>query len=171
LLRARNAIDAGIGQLIRRPMTAGHAGEWIAARIFDIELEQSAVAKAIDGRFRSGRLASRSVNVKWYLKRENILDMTTDPALDYYLVLSGPKASAHDDRTLRPWLVEAVFLFDAPALLAQQQARGVKTGVAAGVREEQWLAAEVYPTQRCRDLILSAEQRDLLRLFSTGATP
>ena len=63
LLRERNAIDARIGRLINRPMTAGHAGEWIASRILDIQLEPTAVAKAIDGRFRSGPLAGRSVNL------------------------------------------------------------------------------------------------------------
>lgn len=79
LLAERNTIDARIGALINRPMTAGHAGEWIASRISDIELEPSATTKAIDGRFRTGPLAGRSVNVKWYLKRENVLDMTEDP--------------------------------------------------------------------------------------------
>ena len=53
LLRERNDIDSRIGELISRPMTAGHAGEWIAARIFDIQLEPTAVAKAIDGRIQS----------------------------------------------------------------------------------------------------------------------
>ena len=60
LLRERNVIDESIGRLIDRPMTAGHAGEWIASRIFDIQLEPSAVAKAIDGRFRSGPLSGRA---------------------------------------------------------------------------------------------------------------
>lgn len=169
LLRERNAIDARIGQLINRPMTAGHAGEWIASRIFDIALEPTAVAKAIDGRFRSGPLAGRSVNVKWYLKRENLLDMTEDPTLDYYLVLSGPKVSARDDRTLRPWRIDAVYLFDAQALLAEQRARGVKTGIAAGVREAQWRAAEIYPTQTCQALVLDAEQPRRLGLFTAAA--
>ena len=50
-LRELNLVDQQIGRLINRPMTAGHAGEWIASRIFDIELEPSAVAKAVDGRF------------------------------------------------------------------------------------------------------------------------
>jgi hypothetical protein len=54
LLRARNAIDAEIASIIGRPMTSGHLGEWIAARIFDIELEPSATATATDGRFSSG---------------------------------------------------------------------------------------------------------------------
>jgi hypothetical protein len=37
-------------------MTSGHLGEWIAAQVFDIALEASAVAVGIDGRFRSGPL-------------------------------------------------------------------------------------------------------------------
>lgn len=171
LLRERNTIDARIGRLINRPMTAGHAGEWIASRVFDIALEPSAVAKAIDGRFRTGPLAGRSINVKWYLKRENLLDMTDDPALDYYLVLAGPKASSHDDRTLRPWRIDAVYLFDAHALLTQQEERGVKTGIASGVRVEQWQAAEIYPTQTCQALLLDANQREKLRLFAPAVHP
>ena len=54
LLRRRNTLDERIGRLINRPMTAGHAGEWIASRIFDIELEPSAVAKAIERTVRYG---------------------------------------------------------------------------------------------------------------------
>jgi len=55
LLGERNAICAGLARLMHRPMTSGHLGEWIAARVFDIELEASAVAFGIDGRFRSAR--------------------------------------------------------------------------------------------------------------------
>ena len=107
-------------------MTSGHAGEWIASRLFDIELETSASAAAIDGRFRSGPLAGRTTNVKWYLKREGLLDMTKSSALDYYFVLAGPKATARDERTVRPWRIDAVYLFDAQLLLAEQRTRGVK---------------------------------------------
>ena len=70
LLRERNAIDGEIAWLIQRPMTSGHLGEWIAAQVFDIQLETSAAAAGIDGRFRSGPLQDRTVNIKWYLKRE-----------------------------------------------------------------------------------------------------
>src|SRR5208282_1931728 len=70
LLSQRNAIDDTIAAVIQRPMTAGHLGEWIAAQVFGIELEQSAVTASIDGRFRSGPLQGCSVNVKWYLKQE-----------------------------------------------------------------------------------------------------
>jgi hypothetical protein len=70
LLRDRNSIDAHIAAIMQRPMTSGHLGEWIAAQVFDIELEASAVAAGIDGIFRSGPLGGATVNVKWYLKRE-----------------------------------------------------------------------------------------------------
>jgi hypothetical protein len=89
LLRERNEIDAELARLMHRPMTSGHLGEWIAAQVFDIELEASAVAAGIDGRFRSGPLQGGTVNIKWYLKREGALDTTESTALDYYLVLTG----------------------------------------------------------------------------------
>jgi hypothetical protein len=165
LLRERNLVDERIGRLINRPMTAGHAGEWIASRIFDIELEPSAVAKAIDGRFRSGPLTGKSVNVKWYLKREGILDMTEAPELDYYLVLTGPKATAKDVRTVRAWRIDAVYLFDSKQLLTEQDTRGAKVGVASGVREAQWLAAEIYPAATNAALVLTGDQRHQLALF------
>jgi hypothetical protein len=62
LLHKRNEIDAELGRFMHRPMTSGHLGEWIAAQVFDIELEASAVAAGIDGRFRSGPLQGRTVN-------------------------------------------------------------------------------------------------------------
>ena len=166
LLRERNTIDERIGHLINRPMTAGHAGEWIASRIFDIELEPSAVAKAIDGRFRTGSLTGKSVNVKWYLKREGILDMTEAPELDYYLVLTGPKATTKDVRTIRPWRIDSVYLFNSQQLLTEQRARGVKIGVASGVREAQWHSAEIYPTNTNDTLRLTDGQRSALAQFA-----
>ena len=92
LLRERNAIDVELAELIHRPMTSGYLGEWIA--VFDIELEALAVAAGIDGRFRSGPLQGRTVNIKWYLKLEGLLDTTESTELDYYLVLAGPRSPA-----------------------------------------------------------------------------
>jgi hypothetical protein len=109
LLRERNAIDAKIASVIGRPMTTGHLGEWIAARIFDIALEESASATAFDGRFNSGVLRGRTVNIKWYLKREGVLDVAQSDALDYYLVMTGPAAPATRSRGgVRPWCLESV---------------------------------------------------------------
>ena len=48
----------------------------------------SAAAAAIDGHFRSGLLEGRTVNIKWYLNREGLLDTSESDLLDYYLVLA-----------------------------------------------------------------------------------
>jgi hypothetical protein len=59
LVRERNAVEARPARIIGRPPEKGHLGEWIAAQIFDIELETSASREAVDGRFRTGRLAEQ----------------------------------------------------------------------------------------------------------------
>ena len=166
LLRERNAVDARIAEIIQRPMTAGHLGECIAARVFDIELEASAVAEGIDGVFRSGPRQGSTVNVKWYLKREGLLDTSESARLDYYLVLTGPLGAAPSSRgAVRPWCVDAVFLFDARQLRAEQETRGVKRGIASSVRKSQWAAAEIYPTAANATLPVGADQAALLALF------
>src|SRR5262249_905105 len=148
-------------------MTSGHLGEWIAAQVFGIELEASAAAAGIDGRFRSGALQGRTVNIKWYLKREGVLDVTDSTVLDYYLVLAGPPSAAVSSRgTTRPWRIEAVFLFDARQLRSEQLARGVKWGVASSVIKLQWAAAEIYPTAANPQLAVTSQQAELLRLFA-----
>jgi hypothetical protein len=104
-------IDVELARLINRPMTSGHLGEWIAAQILDIELEASAVAAGVDGRFRSGPLQGRTVDIKSYLKREGLLDVTESAALDYYLVLTGRRSPAVSSLgTTRSWCIEAVYL-------------------------------------------------------------
>ncbi|GAB7043958.1 MULTISPECIES: hypothetical protein [Catenuloplanes] len=163
LVRERNAIDARIAGMIGRPMVSGHLGDWIAARIFDITLERSATAAAYDGRFVGGPLAGRTVNIKWYAKREGLLDVTESDLLDYYLVLAGPPAPAtHSRGAIRPWLIASVHLFDARQLLAELRSRGVKIGTASSVRSAQWDAAEIYPRQRQHALTVSPEQASLL---------
>jgi len=167
LLRERNAVDGELARLIERPMTSGHLGEWIAAQVFDIELEPSAAAAGIDGRFRSGPSQGRTVNIKWYLKRDGILDMTESTALDYYLVLSGPLSAAASSRgTTRPWCIEAVFLFDARQLRSEHVTRGVKRGVASSVTKQQWAAAETYPSPTNPRLSVTPRQAELLKLFT-----
>ena len=84
LLKRRNALECEITQVIARPASIGHIGEFIASRIFDISLEYSASAKGIDGHFKGGTLAGRSVNVKWYALREGMLDIAPEILPDYY---------------------------------------------------------------------------------------
>jgi hypothetical protein len=172
LLRERNAIDSELAGLTRRPMTSGHLGEWIAAQVFDIALEEAANAPAIDGRFRAGPLMGQTVNIKWYLKQEGLLDMTESAALDFYLVLTGPRAAAGSTRSsTRPWQIYAVYLFHAADLLAQQHARNIKIGVATSVLNSQWKNAEIFPVPRNPLLRLSPAQGDLLRLFASPRGP
>jgi hypothetical protein len=147
-------------------MTSGHAGEWIAAQIFDIELEKNAAAPAYDGRFRSGPFAGKTVNVKWYLKQEGVLDMTTSPTLDYYLVMTGPLP---DGNGIRPWVIESVYLFDAHQLLDEVVTRGVKVGLATSVRRYQWQEARICPGTSAV-YPLSEEQQKLLELFAPDSS-
>jgi hypothetical protein len=167
LLRERNAIDEKIAKIISRPMTAGHLGEWLAARIFGIELEPTAVTAAFDGRFTSGHVQGRTVNVKWYLKREGVLDLIKSETLDYYLVLTGPASAALSSRGgTRPWCIESVYLFDAKQVVSELSARGVSTGTASSVRTTQWDRAEIYPRPNNQLITVEPRQAELLRLFA-----
>ncbi len=161
LLRERNAIDVELARLIHRPMTSGHLGEWIAAQVFDIELEASAVAVGIDGRFRCSPLPGSTVNIKWYLKREGVLDTTESTELDYYLILTGPPSPAVSSKdTTRPWCIEAVYLFEARQLRSEQVARGVKSGVASSIIRQQWEAAQIYPSATNPQLTVTPQQAE-----------
>jgi hypothetical protein len=119
----------------------------------------------MDGRFRSAPFGGMTVNVKWYLKREGLLDMSSSPALDFYLVLAGPASAAASSRgSTRPWSVDAVYLFDARQLREDQAARGVKQGVASSVLKSHWDAAEIYPRGSPRFPLTSA-QAEMLALL------
>lgn len=166
LLSERNTIDASIAEVIGRPVTAGHLGEWIASRIFDIALEESAANQGFDGRFRSGPLRESTVNIKWYMKRTGLLDTSEFPGLDYYLVLAGPPSSAGSSRGIsRPWCIQAVFLFQARQVRAGQASRGVRSGTASSVTRKHWDAAEIYPQARNPLLTATPEQVEMLRMF------
>ena len=171
LIARRNELASGIAALVGRPAQIGHVGEYVASRIFGIALEESASQKALDGRFTSGNLLGRSVNIKWYAKQEGFLDLTPGALPDYYLVMTGPKAGPISSRwTTRPWVIDAVHLFDAQELVLELQARGGKIGVATSVRQELWRGAEIYPVSRNQRLVLSEEQREMLARFRSHAT-
>ena len=142
LLARRNAIDEKIADLIDHPAISGHVGEWIAQEIFRLRLAKSAVQKGFDGRFADGPLAGQTVNVKWYGKREGLLDINPAGVPDNYLVMTGPKAGAMTSRgQTRPWVITEVFLFDGPALVEQFRMQKRRLGVAAYVRQHEWEAA------------------------------
>ena len=166
LIKKRNEIGTKITRVIGRPAIIGHVGEFIASRIFDIKLEESASSKAIDGYFRSGSLIGKSVNVKWYGKHESVLDITPHSLPDFYLVMTGPRSSTFSSRgDIRPWLIEQVFLFDAKILVSDLSNRNIKIGVATSVRKLYWEDAEIYPRQANQDYIISVDQKKMLQQF------
>lgn len=167
LIKARNAIDDQIAAFIDRPASIGHIGEFIASRVFGIALEESAVTKGHDGHFSDGPLAGKTVNVKFYGKREHLLDVNPAGIPDYYLVLTGPKAASMTSRGgMRPMVIESVYLFESGPLLSVLRERKVTLGVATSVVKGLWEDAEVYPTPRNPALILTGEQCRTLALFS-----
>ena len=164
LIKQRNAIDAEVAAVIGRPAQSGHFGEFVASRVFDIGLHDSAVQKGSDGRFTSGPHAGKTVEIKFYAKREGMLDMGVGVQPDFYLVLTGPYAAAVSSRgTTRPWAIEAAYLFDGPSLFARLADR-VKIGVATSVRNAFWDEAEIYPRPNPA-FPLSQAQQDMLALF------
>ncbi len=150
LLKKKNAIDSLISAQLGRAAEKGHVGEFIASQVFDIQLHPSASFKASDGCFRSGPRAGRTVNIKWYAKQDDLLDLPINGAADglpnYYLVLTGPQTKAKI--THRPWVITAVYLFNAQQLVAQLQEQGKRIGIATGVNKFLWEAAEIYPDQK-----------------------
>jgi hypothetical protein len=167
LISEKNKIELKISKIINRPAIIGHAGEYIASKIFNIDLEISAVNKGIDGYFSSGILKGKGVNIKWYGKKENLLDITPSYLPDYYLVLTGPPAPAVSSRgKTRPWVITNIFLFKAKDLMENLLSINVKVGIATSVRSFLWDKAEIYPNQNNEEIILSNEQKEALKLFS-----
>ncbi len=166
LIKQRNTIARKIADLTGRPAQIGHLGEFIASKIFNITLMQSASEKSIDGHFNDGILQKRSVNIKWYSKHDGLLAITPNVLPDFYLVMTGPKTGATSSRGMtRPWAIEFVFLFDARELVTQLKKREVKINEAISVAQQFWGDAEIYPTPKNTKLHLSNEQIKLLQLF------
>jgi len=161
LIRIKNDADLAIAQLIGRPCAPGNTGEFVAARVFGIELMRSGSHPGYDGIFRDGPLAGQTVNIKTYSRHESVLDISAHPC-DYYLVLTGPVGQ---ERNL-PWVIESVFLFALDHLLADLSQRGVKIGIATSVRKADWEAARIFPPGPASPLQLSEPQLTWLRLFS-----
>ena len=169
LISEMNSIRERISEITQRPATIGHTGEYIASEIFDIELEESASEKGFDGRFRSGSMAGRTVNIKWYSKLEYMLDINHDALPDFYLVMTGPKGQAVSSRGgVRPWLIDYVFLFNGAELMIELNARGVKIGIATSVRKHVWQDSEIYPNKRSMVYRMSDDQMDLVLAFGSG---
>jgi hypothetical protein len=105
--------------------------------------------------------------VKWYLKREGILDMTTSETLDDYFVMTGPvSAGVSSQGHTRPWQIHSVYLFDAHGLRADLLAGGRSIGTASSIRTELWKQAEIYPKPANTRMSLTDRQVEALQLFA-----
>ena len=166
LLRERNAIDAKLSRLLDRPPEKGHIGEFIASRILNIRLEESASHKGSDGCFADGPLRGRSVDFKYTSKLDGLLNINPQAVPDFFLVLAGPRTPPGSSRgETRPFLIESVHLFDAGQVVEDLKARGRKIGIATSVLRATWEAAEIFPRERCPLLRLTPEQSMMFRLF------
>jgi len=166
LIHHRNKLSDGISKIISRPALTSHIGEYIASKIFNIQLDESATSKGIDGRFKDGPLRGKTVNIKLYGKKENLLDSNKDKLADYYLVLSGPDSAAESSRgKTRPLVICQVHLFKMGRLVPDLERSRVKIGIATSVRKQLWDEAIIYPHQRSSELVVTTEQRRQLSLF------
>jgi len=171
LIQDRNKVSEEIAKIINRPALNSHIGEYIASQIFDISLNESANVKGTDGFFKTGPLRDKSVNIKLYGKKENILDISPGYLADYYLVLSGDTGDLSSSRgKTRPLIISQVFLFNMNELMRRLRISGVKIGMATSIRKLEWEKAMVYPVQNNMEFVLSNEQVELLRLFDKNVT-
>jgi len=164
LIREHNAVTARISQLVGRPAQVGDVGEYIAATIFDIELNPSASAKGHDGFFRPPPpLVGRSVNVKWGTPFEGGMDVSPDAPVDDHLALVSPRATSMTSKGVScPWLIEAVYLFDAIERRTTLRAGGV--GVARAIASRPRLvrgrrSAGTTPRRHVQARVLSSAAR------------
>ena len=173
LIRIHNFVNGRISTIIGRPANTGSIGEYIGAEIFDIALATNPVAKAIDGHFRHGDLAGRSVNIKFYSRFGGLLDMASDVEEggfpDFYLVLSGPKpTSALTHGTQAPLVIDTVYLLDSRRLLEDLLRRPtpMMPGIATSIRKHHWESARIHPGSDQSPLVLSDQQRTALALLA-----
>lgn len=171
LLKVSNQIQSRIARMIGRPCLTGHLGEWLASKLFDIELCESATQAGFDGRFRTGPLKGKSVNIKWYLKRANEVDLTKErDRPDYYLVMTGPPSRELTSKgSSRPWALDSAFLFEARSLHEDLESRGLFIGVGSSVRTELWGPAQVFPPVPNSPLEILPEQEESLKAFHSSS--
>ena len=165
LLKEQNRIHKHISLIIQRPGFAGHLAEFIAANIFDIQLNENAAQKGMDGYFNSGILAGKTVDIKYHGKHEGSLNMKPAAYPDYYLVLAGPKTYAGSSRKKEgPFTIHFVFLLESEPLVNELRKRNAKIGIATGVRKAIWDECEIFPRPN-EKYLLTDNQISLLESY------
>jgi len=98
---------------------------------------------------------------------EGLLDITPECLPDFYLVMTGPKATAGSSRGItNPWLISYIFLFDAVSLFGELKRQVRKIGIATSLKRHIWEMAEIFSEQKSDLLILSDRQKELIALFN-----
>jgi len=162
IIRSRNDTERRIAEIIKKRGDKGPVGEYIASRIFGIDLAKSGRQKGYDGIFENEPLTGSSVDVKFYPKQQWSIDINPKAWPDYLLVLAGPEKI---DSNAHLWLIKSVYLFDAKKLKKKLKQRGVKIGRPTSVAQELWRDAEIYPNAVSRFVTVSKEQRRMISLF------
>lgn len=166
LINIRNEWEKQVAEIIGRPALIGHLGEYIASRIFDIQLVKSASEKGYDGHFINGKLAGKSVNIKWYSKKDRILDINPNGLPDYYLVLTGGDSVGITSKGFsRAWLIKNIYLFDANVLINDLFSRKIRIGIATSLSAQFWSNAEIYPVGRNQTIALTDQQKEMIKMF------
>jgi hypothetical protein len=167
LVRARNTVESNMVNLIEREVHLNSVGEHIAANVFGIRLVPTTIQSGFVGIFTTPALSGKTVDIRWYPRRESYINIHTDPAPDYSLILAGPRVEPGEARGLaNPWLLTSVYLFSMQDLLASLRARGVRIGPRVSINSQLWELAELFPVQRNPTLMLTDSQRQLLKLFA-----
>lgn len=162
-----NSASAHVASIIGRPAERGHIGEFIASRVFNIRLHTSATERGSDGFFIDGPHLGKNVNIKFYGKREGILDIRSDAVPDLFLVMTGPKStSSSSSGSVRPICIEYVFLIPGNEAICSAESRNVMIREATSFPGSFWDEHEVYPASRSKELNLTQDQIRSLELFS-----
>jgi hypothetical protein len=168
LLVGLNGVDRLIAQRIGQPAENGPIGEFLASRLFDIELVAGAARKTHDGRFASGPLAGRTVDVRLYARPNGILDNPPGHKPDYYLVLAGPDGGATGSRgSTRALVIGQVFLFEGARLLKDLKKK--KPGKVTSVPARLWAAAQIHPPGTDPRLPIDPAHVELLQRLARSA--
>ena len=148
LLKDRNKIDQQIAGIISRPAEKGHISEWIASKVFSIELNRNRNEKGYDGIFTEGSLKGKKVDIKYYTVNQHQIDLNPEISEDVYLlILTGPHRSASSENQYRQFCISDIYLFNERELCDKLKS-GVRVGKATSVKEGYWDRRKIYPENK-----------------------
>lgn len=169
LIHQRNEIDHKIVKYIEWPAEKGHIAEWIASKVFPIELNGNSNQPEYDGVFNSGSLKGKFVDIKYHAVNNHLLNINSKLTNDVYLlVFTGPYETAQSSRDKdRPFCISNIYLFNENELYMELKDR-VKISVATSVKKKYWDENEIYPNSKKNlDIELNREAIELFRCKNT----